>query len=487
MTQPPEMKTETYVYGVETLDGNDAWALFEASAVGDITKVTALLNKDRRLVNAQYWYQFPIHMAVSAGHTQIVETLLDHGADPGQSRYTYNSWDKLLLSAREKGLREVEFLLLRAMESRFNFSPDFDRLKDAIIAKDDFRIEELLKQRPDLAIASDALGNNALHWSVITRQIRLIERFMALGTPVDAQRADGHSPILLAVDGASDYWYRATRDRAHPTLRNTSVLVGLLLAHRANYTISVAAAIGDQDRIEQLLQGNADLAKHLDSARVSPLSRASRSGYLHLVRLLLEHGADPNMPEDCAPDGRALYEACCANHRSVAQLLLERGANPNAGVDSCECCLTIAAVYHGELAKPLQEDLLKHGAWWPPYHMDAEQLKQQIRSDSIVVRHDEFLRCVIQNCDAELLELLLASDPTVIGRLEVSDELASLKDPALIRMLLSRGLDPTRPNWIGKTLIDHCHENGNNILPRLFMNPGTDIISDDADEVKSPP
>src|SRR6266403_2025286 len=95
MTQPEEMKTRAYVYGVEKLNGYDAWALFRACARGDLQKVKSLLAKDRRLVNAQHWYQFPIHKAVSAGHTEIVKLLLERGADPGQSRYTYDSWDKL--------------------------------------------------------------------------------------------------------------------------------------------------------------------------------------------------------------------------------------------------------------------------------------------------------------------------------------------------------------------------------------------------------
>ena len=101
------MKTKTYVYGVEKLSGHDAWALFEACALGDVPKVKSLLAKNPRLVNAQFWYQFPIHMAVRAGHADIVGLLLDRGADPGQSRFTYNSWDKLLLYAKERGQRQV--------------------------------------------------------------------------------------------------------------------------------------------------------------------------------------------------------------------------------------------------------------------------------------------------------------------------------------------------------------------------------------------
>ena len=270
MTQPEEMKTTAYVYGVEKLNGYDAWALFKACAAGDLPKVKALVAKDRRLVNAQFWYQFPIHMAVGAGYADIVKLLLDQGADPGQSRFTYNSWDKLLLCAQERDYRQIESLLQRAMARSFNYTPDFDGLKTAIIARNARKIGAILRRQPNLVRSSDALGNNALHWSVITRQLDLIEHFVTLGTPIDAQRADGQTPVLLAVNGAYDYWYRATRVKSHPSIRNTSVLVGSLLAQGANYTISVAAAVGDQERVEQLLRSDVSRARRLDSARVSP-------------------------------------------------------------------------------------------------------------------------------------------------------------------------------------------------------------------------
>lgn len=367
LTQPEEMKTRAYVYGVEKLNGYDAWALFQACALGNLPKAKSLLAKDRRLVNAQHWYRFPIHDAVSAGHAEIVKLLLEHGADPGQSRYTYDSWDKLLLGARERGHRQIASLLQRAMRKRFDYSPDFDALKQAIIARDSHAIGAVLRRQPKLGRASDALGNNALHWSVITRQLDLIARLVELGTPIDAQRADGHTPVLLAVNGATDYWYRATRGRSHPSLRNTFVLVGSLLAHGAKYNISVAAAAGDLERVEQLLKKDSGLARRLDSTRISPLSYAAREGHLHIVQLLLERGADPNTPEDAAPLGRALYEACCRNHLEAAELLLKHGANPNGEVDSCECCLTIGAIYHGDRAKPLQRLLRRHGAITPAY------------------------------------------------------------------------------------------------------------------------
>ncbi len=464
MSQPEAMKTNAYVAGVEKLNGDDAWALFKACAAGDMPKVKALLAKDRRLVNAQiYYYQFPIHLAVRAGHAEIVKLLLDQGAEP---------WDQLLLAARERGHRQVEAVLERAMKKRYNYSPDFDELKEAIVARDSRKIGAVLRRRPSLALASDASGSNALHWSVITRQLDLIERFAALGTPIDAERADGFTPVLLAVNGGCNS-YRAARDRSHPSIRSMFVIVGYLLARGAKYTISVAAAVGDQERIEQLLRKDSSLARRLNSVGVSPLSHASQGGYLQIVRVLLEHGADPNTPEGDAPDGLALYLACAGNHLEVARLLLEHGANPDAGLDSCMHCVNITRVYHGEQAEPLEQLLRRHGAYTQPYEMTVRQMKQAIRDGHEVTRHPEFLGNMMGKRNAELFDLYLNSDPAVIDRM--GDELAYPWSAALVRKLLARGLDPNRPDWLGKTFLHACAARGDRSVAAVFLEAGADI------------
>ncbi len=466
MSQPLAMKTNAYVGGVEKVNGNDAWALFKACAAGDLPQVKTLLAKDRRLINAQiYYYQFPIHLAGRAGHAEIVKLLLDQGADP-------ISWGQLLLEARERGHRRVEKLVLRAMNKRYNYSPDFDALKEAIIARDSRKISAVLRRQPNLALASDAGGNNALHWSVITRQLGLIDRFAALETPIDAGRADGQTPMLIAVNGGCNS-YRAARDRSHSSIRNRFVMVGCLLARGAKYTISVAAAVGDRERIEQILQKDPGSARRLDSARESPLSYAVQGGYLHIVRLLLEHGADPNIAEGDAPDGLALYLACAGNHLEIARLLLEHGANPHAGLDSCQHCVNITRVYHGEQATPMEELMRRHGAYTQPYHMSASQMKQAIRDGHEVIRHPEFLGNLMAQRNAKLLDLYLDAEPTGLDCM--ADGLALPWSAALARRLLARGLDPNRPDWLGKTFLHACAAAGDRSIAAVFLKAGADI------------
>lgn len=100
--------------------------------------------------------------------------------------------------------------------------------------------------------------------------------------------------------------------------------------------------------------------------------------------------------------------------------------------------------------------------------MDLAQLKQSIRDCSPAVHHDELLRSASQNGKIELLDLLLNSDNTIIGRWETRDELSRLKDPVLIRKLLDQGLDPWRRNDRGQRLAEVCKENGNDTLEQML-------------------
>ncbi|MCU0879333.1 MAG: ankyrin repeat domain-containing protein, partial [Pirellulaceae bacterium] len=199
--------------------------------------------------------------------------------------------------------------------------------------------------------------------------------------------------------------------------------------------------------------------------------------HLHIVRLLLERGADPNLPEDAAPQGRALYEACSHNHLAIAELLLAHGANSNAGVDSCECCLTIGRIYHGERAAPLEQLLRKHGAYTPPYRLSVAELKQAIRNDHDVTRHGEFESTVLAKQNRQLLELYLDSRRGAARGLYFGGGAVWPGSAGMLRLLLKRGLDPHLPDWLGKTLMHAATERGDRSLAALLLRTGADINS----------
>lgn len=61
----------------------------------------------------------------------------------------------------------------------------------------------------------------------------------------------------------------------------------------------------------------------------TPLYRAAVSGATGLVRLLLAHGADPNLPGGAADEGLPLCAAACWNHVETVEALLAGGADPD--------------------------------------------------------------------------------------------------------------------------------------------------------------
>lgn len=486
MSQPESMKTPCYSYGVDVLNGDDAWELFVACAVGDRETVEALLAHDPRLVNAQFWYQFPIHRAVACGNTELVELLLDKGANPGLSRFTYDSWDKLLRTANERNFLHVTTILEQAMAERFAYHVDFHLLKDAIVSRDWNRVESVLQNQPFLVNHADTLGNNPLHWCVITRQPTWLRRFAKLGTQVKSLRADGHSPALLAASHAQDYWYRETRGRRHPSLRNSWVMVGQLLELGAEYELSVAAAIGDLERVNGLLASTPALANQLNSASVSPLAYASGEGYQHIVECLLEAGADPNQPEVCAPRGLALFEACSQNHFDIARLLLDQGADPNAEVDSCGCCLTIAELKHGGQAERLIALLRDHGARTPMYALSVDDLRRHVTEISPVVDDPDFFESLLRCGDGSLIDAYLKCKGRPEGRLSLSEIPKGEQRQRIVQQLLDAGYDLNQTDWLG---VSHLHEmvaDADLSTIEILLHAGADINVLDADRCESP-
>jgi hypothetical protein len=94
-----------------------------------------------------------------------------------------------------------------------------------------------------------------------------------------------------------------------------------------NTPLHIAAANGDQDIVELLIDAGADL-NAVSSAgfqdHVVPLYEAAFNGHKDIVELLLDKGADIN------GQGTALHAAVNQNHKDIVELLIQRGADVNS-------------------------------------------------------------------------------------------------------------------------------------------------------------
>lgn len=128
---------------------------------------------------------------------------------------------------------------------------------------------------------------------------------------VDARDEAGQSAILSAV-------YSGRKEIAN-----------LLVARGATLTIFEAAAAGEFDRVERLIEAGAPVNVFSDDGW-TPLHLAAFFGHQKVAELLLAHAADVTAQSRNANGNTPLHAALASNQKMVAGLLLGSGADVNA-------------------------------------------------------------------------------------------------------------------------------------------------------------
>jgi ankyrin repeat protein len=173
--------------------------------------------------------------------------------------------------------------------------------------------QELLQKARILADNVQLLRNqmiDAVKQNNIEQVSRLISQDASL---VNASNQRGESAMLMAA------YYRSQEIKE------------LLLSSGAELNLFEAAAIGDTDRIRQVLGASPELAATWNADGFTALGLAAHFGNEDAVKLLLEYGADINQRgQDGNLDNMAIHAAIAGNHAHVVKLLLERGADITA-------------------------------------------------------------------------------------------------------------------------------------------------------------
>jgi ankyrin repeat protein len=145
----------------------------------------------------------------------------------------------------------------------------------------------------------------------------------------------------------------------HARYRSGGDVVSLLRAQVRDVDVFEASALGELDRLAELLRSRPAAAADRSADGFTPLHLAAYFGKIDAVRILLDIGADANAVGTGWMRGTAVHSAVSARHRTVVGVLLDAGADANARQSGGWTPLHGAA-HNGD--RGTTELLLAHGA-----------------------------------------------------------------------------------------------------------------------------
>ncbi len=192
------------------------------------------------------------------------------------------------------------------------------------------RIQEMIKNSPDLINAPDAVGRRPLHAAAEAGQVIVAEYLLKNAADANLKDNNGDTPLSLAASGGH------------------RVLAELLLKHGASVDaadssgetpLHKAAAKGFKSVVELLLANKAKVDAR-DNFGDTPLHKAAAAGQAAVAELLLAHHAEVNaknsgpppvfnLPNQHTKGATPLVEAILGKQVAVVKLLLADKAEVN--------------------------------------------------------------------------------------------------------------------------------------------------------------
>jgi ankyrin repeat protein len=325
----------------------------------------------------------------------------------------------------------------------------------------------------------------------MTRQLDAIDELLARGADIEAKRPDGARPIQLTN---GDYNFRGWRDVPEDWPTTPAHVLAHLRLRGAYADICTASHLGEIDRVRELLDADPSLANRVSEyvtyylGSGAPLRNAAAAGHLEIVQLLLQRGADPNLPEEgIAPRGGALYSAAANGHYEIARLLLEHGACPNPAMESSADALS-RAISNSD--QPMIELLCSYGAAREMhllgYHGDVRTAAAVLAVNPALANDPDALMNAAGQGHEAFVRLLLRCQPDLPKRISFPAWSVGAATRELNVLLFQHGMDPSRPDWLRITPLHHFARKGETEKASLFIEHGADLHARDEDICSTP-
>ncbi|XP_064272339.1 ankyrin repeat domain-containing protein 17 isoform X4 [Passer domesticus] len=266
-------------------ESNHDTALTLACAGGHEELVQTLLERGANIEHRDKKGFTPLILAATAGHVGVVEILLDNGADiEAQSERTK---DTPLSLACSGGRQEVvELLLARGANKEHRNVSDYTPLSLAASGGYVNIIKILLNAGAEInSRTGSKLGISPLMLAAMNGHTAAVKLLLDMGSDINAQiETNRNTALTLAC------------------FQGRNEVVSLLLDRKAN-------------------------VEHRAKTGLTPLMEAASGGYAEVGRVLLDKGADVNAPPVPSSRDTALTIAADKGHYKFCELLISRGAH----------------------------------------------------------------------------------------------------------------------------------------------------------------
>jgi uncharacterized protein len=309
-------------------------ALMTAARTGVLDAVTLLLDRGAAVdARDREFEQTALMLAVREGHPEVVSLLLARGADV-DARTRVGPTPKFVPPCKGTGCGSEGVGINRGgLPDRGRRGAALGGMTSLNFAARDGRIEEtklLLAAGANVELA-EANDMRPLLMALLNNQLAVARLLLSAGADVNAADFWGRTPLFAAVE------YRNldmnNRDEDSPTTNYVDRAPLLeMIAELIEHGADVNAQTREVPPSRRWLYSLGDVS-WVDFTGQTPFLRAALSGDIAAMRLLLEHGADPNL---ATPAGTTPLMAASGVNWVVAQTYTE---SPQSLLDAIQLCL----------------------------------------------------------------------------------------------------------------------------------------------------
>ncbi|KAJ5682003.1 uncharacterized protein N7477_001943 [Penicillium maclennaniae] len=393
----------------------------------------------------------PLHCAVYQGNEEMVEFLLECGANGNATNA--DGQTPLHIAAKRGHRKCMKLLFAQRVDLHIVDHSGAPSLHAAVgTATDESTVPLLVKQRLNLNFQNPINGNTALHLAIASRRPRIILFLLEKSASIDIANNEGLTPLQMAAN------------------MDNCEAISLLLQHCASVearfiagptALQYAAWKGHWIAFDLLLIGGADINVWNKQGETLLHEQARHRGN---IEARTSQGYTP------------LQCAAINGNKTMFQLLLDRGAKIDVVTAKGETILHITPPTNQDcleiLKTALDEGLdakATSSQGWTPLHQTV-----WTGTGALDLESDK---------TAEYIQLLLTNgasinDCSTSGTVETPLHLATtapIPRPSLIEFLIRNGANVNTTNGEGKTALHLAAERGREPLFRTLLDAGADL------------